>query len=153
MFHSRIFDGVRDTLGWHNFQGPMTGYKVVLCKTLGRGGIEDQNVCLMKIETAPNARIIKPRNTNKLRCSGAFARKTKPIRDYDKYNAVLKTFSWHKWASQKSEVLYEEGDLILPDEFDDDPKHECTNGIHFFRTKEEAKIFAAEYVMGIEKNN
>jgi hypothetical protein len=36
------------------------------------------------------------------------------------------------------DTVYREGEITEPDEFNSDRKLECTNGIHFFLTKEEA---------------
>ena len=38
-------------------------------------------------------------------------------------------------------TLYKVGDLVYPDKFDDNIFKECTNGIHFFLTKEEAEDY------------
>ena len=34
---------------------------------------------------------------------------------------------------------YKEGKLVYPDSYDDDIRVECTHGIHFFMTREEAE--------------
>jgi len=36
-------------------------------------------------------------------------------------------------------VLYKEGEIVVPDSYDEDRWNECSNGIHFFLTKEEAE--------------
>jgi len=38
-------------------------------------------------------------------------------------------------------VTYKVGKLIRPDKYDDDPRVECTNGIHFFLTRKEAEEY------------
>ena len=38
-------------------------------------------------------------------------------------------------------IKYEVGATIIPDSYNDDPRVECTNGIHFFMTKEEAENY------------
>jgi len=35
--------------------------------------------------------------------------------------------------------MYKVGEIVRPDKYDDDPWVECTHGIHFFLTKEEAE--------------
>jgi len=36
-------------------------------------------------------------------------------------------------------VEYRVGQIVRPDSYNDDPRLECTNGIHFFATKAEAE--------------
>lgn len=43
--------------------------------------------------------------------------------------------SWRK----KGRITYATGEIVRPDKYDDDPRVECTHGIHFFLTKEEAE--------------
>jgi hypothetical protein len=38
--------------------------------------------------------------------------------------------------------VYRCGEMVWPDSYDPDPRVECTNGIHFFRTREEAEEWA-----------
>ena len=38
----------------------------------------------------------------------------------------------------KSDFVYKVGSIVRPDKFDDDIRNECSNGIHFFLTKQEA---------------
>ena len=38
-------------------------------------------------------------------------------------------------------VIYRAGEIVRPDEYDDDIRVECTHGIHFFLTKEEAEAY------------
>ena len=37
------------------------------------------------------------------------------------------------------DFIYSKGKIIYPDSYNDDIRIECTNGIHFFITKKEAK--------------
>ena len=39
-------------------------------------------------------------------------------------------------------VAYKTGTLVYPDKFDPDPRIECSHGIHFFITREEAEEYA-----------
>jgi hypothetical protein len=36
-------------------------------------------------------------------------------------------------------IFYKKGQIVHPDAYDDDVRIECTKGIHFFLTKEEAE--------------
>ena len=38
-------------------------------------------------------------------------------------------------------VIYRAGEIVRPDKYDPDPRVECTHGIHFFLTKEEAEAY------------
>ena len=37
--------------------------------------------------------------------------------------------------------IYKIGETVRPDKFDPDPRTECSNGIHFFITREEAETY------------
>lgn len=40
-----------------------------------------------------------------------------------------------------SSVVYRASEIVRPDKYDDDIRVECTHGIHFFLTKEEAEAY------------
>jgi uncharacterized protein YjbI with pentapeptide repeats len=40
-----------------------------------------------------------------------------------------------------STVIYRAGEVVRPDKYDPDPRVECTHGIHFFLTKDEAEAY------------
>jgi len=40
-----------------------------------------------------------------------------------------------------SSVIYRAGEIVRPDKYDPDPRLQCTHGIHFFQTKEEAEAY------------
>ena len=40
-----------------------------------------------------------------------------------------------------SNVIYRAGEIVRPDKYDPDPRVECTHGIHFFQTREEAEAY------------
>ena len=40
-----------------------------------------------------------------------------------------------------SAVIYRAGEIVRPDKYDPDPRVECTHGIHFFQTREEAEAY------------
>ena len=39
----------------------------------------------------------------------------------------------------KGNLTYNKGDIVRAEKYNDDPRLECTDGIHFFVTKEEAE--------------
>ena len=47
----------------------------------------------------------------------------------------------NKISGGYADLTYEEGETIHPDSYDGDIRIECTHGIHFFLTKEEAKDY------------
>jgi len=42
-------------------------------------------------------------------------------------------------CTHNQKITYKIGELVYPDKYDPDPLVECSNGIHFFLTKQEAK--------------
>ncbi len=44
-------------------------------------------------------------------------------------------------SQHKSDCVYKKGATVKPDKFDPDPRIECSNGIHFFITMEEAESY------------
>ena len=42
---------------------------------------------------------------------------------------------------QNHRVTYTVGQIVFPDSYNDDPRVECTHGIHFFLTREEAEEY------------
>ena len=52
-----------------------------------------------------------------------------------KLNTKLAFSAWN------TRFYYEDGKTVTPDSFDPDPDRECSHGIHFFRTYEEARQY------------
>jgi uncharacterized protein DUF5758/pentapeptide repeat protein len=57
------------------------------------------------------------------------------------YAKVLAIFGTPGYSSHDSSFLYQTGKIVRPDSFDDDISVECTHGIHFFITREEAEQY------------
>ena len=53
--------------------------------------------------------------------------------------AVVLSGSGH--SKHNREFVYIEGETIIPDSWDPDPKTECSHGIHFFLTRREAELY------------
>lgn len=49
-----------------------------------------------------------------------------------------KVFSVSCWDNK---TVYKVGEIVRPDSYNDDIRVECTNGIHFFLTREEAEEY------------
>jgi len=45
------------------------------------------------------------------------------------------------FSAWNTRFYYEDGKTVTPDSFDPDPNIECSHGIHFFRTYEEARQY------------
>lgn len=45
------------------------------------------------------------------------------------------------FSAWNTRFYYEDGKTVTPDSFDPDPDRECSHGIHFFRTYEEARQY------------
>jgi hypothetical protein len=55
---------------------------------------------------------------------------------------VLELFGAESGVSQHDgKTQYRVGELVYPDSYNDDPRVECTNGIHFFITRKEAEEY------------
>ena len=46
------------------------------------------------------------------------------------------------WRAGRDALEYAPGEIVRPDKYDDSPLVECTSGIHFFLTREEAEEWA-----------
>ena len=44
-------------------------------------------------------------------------------------------------SDRDKEFLYVPGEIVIPDSFDDNRWEECSNGIHFFITRQEAEEY------------
>lgn len=55
---------------------------------------------------------------------------------------TLPDFIFTYYSLFNKNFQYKIGDIILPDTFDSNPLNECSHGIHFFMTKEEAMDYA-----------
>uniref|UniRef100_UPI00195A1086 DUF5758 domain-containing protein n=1 Tax=Crenalkalicoccus roseus TaxID=1485588 RepID=UPI00195A1086 len=55
------------------------------------------------------------------------------------YAIVLEVEGGKPVESNRGHVIYAPGETVRPDSYDPDPRVECTNGIHFFLTREEAE--------------
>ena len=49
--------------------------------------------------------------------------------------------SGSSWRGLENDIEYAPGKTVRPDSYDDNPLVECSNGIHFFLTKEEAEAW------------
>ena len=84
---------------------------------------------------------------NKCRCSKAKVLKVEAFNEIEELDKRTKEES-SKWAIGKSfynictdRILYKTGEEVIPSGFDENRWHECSEGIHFFMTREEAENY------------
>ena len=68
--------------------------------------------------------------SRKCRCSKAKVLSIMSLDETEQYNEA--------YSSYDSDFIYEVGKTVEPDSFDEDRFDECSNGIHFFITRQEA---------------
>ena len=85
---------------------------------------------LVKLEIPEDAKRSSA-TSMKCRCSKA---KVLSITDLDGSNSIDMILN----TSQQHTVLYEAGEMVYPDSFDEDRWNECSHGIHFFINKQDA---------------
>jgi len=132
----------------------MIGYKI--CRTCYGGGYVN-GFCLVTLDVPSNAKVIAPYGTNKLRCDFANIVDMRRIGlvKYDfglfeKYKVVKKTaspqvdFAVNLFTDYRI-TSYVRCDEIRADWLDDNPHAECSHGIGFFATKNEAYDFLLKF--------
>ena len=138
---NKLMSGVRKKIPMRcPEKGEFIGYKKIIVEYLGRGNISYGIAKLRIPETAQRSSAFG----SKCRCSQAFVEEITGI-DNDKsytrgvsprsYSPVFDEFS------QNGKIEYIVGDYVKPDSFDPNPWNECSNGIHFFMTREEAENY------------
>ena len=83
----------------------------------------------MKLEIPEDAKRSSA-TTRKCRCSKAKVVSITGIKSGKDYGAAF--------SQRDSGFTYRVGETVVPDSFDEDRWNECSNGIHFFITKQEA---------------
>lgn len=61
--------------------------------------------------------------------------------EYVKTLALFGTSETSCVGARNESTIYTVGEITRPDQYDDDPRVECTYGIHFFLTREEAESY------------
>ena len=93
-------------------------------------GFKKVNDYIIKIEIPENAKRSSA-TTRKCRCEFA---KVLSITDIDGNDSGLIEITNENYQS----CTYKVGEIVYPDSFDDNRWNECSSGIHFFITKQEA---------------
>lgn len=74
--------------------------------------------------------------TRKCRCSEAY------VVEIKYKNGHSADIGYSRYEGKNVEkTVYTVGETVYPDGFDDDRWNECSNGIHFFMTREEAEAY------------
>ena len=130
-------------------KGEFIGYKkIILEAKLRYDGLANLTYGIAKLripETAQRSSAFG----YKCRCSEAFVEEISSIDGSIKYDSAVsvrginKILCWHIPASTDGtmSVKYIVGETVKPDSFDPNWWNECSNGIHFFMTREEAENY------------
>ena len=110
--------------------GDFIGYKQ--CRNLDNLG-NLGNYCVAKLLIPADAKRSSA-FTNKCRCSKAKVLGIFEIYGNESKDAVA-------YSSYNANFTYKVGEWVYPDSFDEDRYHECSHGIHFFMTFEEAACY------------
>jgi len=108
--------------------GTFIGYKKVFCTE--EYGFKRSFI--VKLEIPEDAKRSSS-TTNKCRCSKA---KVLEVKDMELDEKVRKITNINMFT-----CVYEVGEYVYPDSFDECRWNECSNGIHFFMTEEEAASY------------
>ena len=84
---------------------------------------------LVKLEIPEDAKRSSA-TTRKCRCSKAKVISITGIKSGKEYEEAFSKYN--------NKFVYRVGETVVPDSFDEDRWNECSNGIHFFITKQEA---------------
>ena len=113
-------------------EGEFIGWKQCLLKTRIKGG-EYIDCCIVKLLIPADAKRSSA-FSNKCRCS-----KAKVLGIYDIYGNELTGVRWvTSIRNMLSVIKYIKGHYVYPDSFDEEWFNECSHGIHFFMTFDEA---------------
>jgi hypothetical protein len=84
-----------------------------------------------------NGVIVKLQIPAKAKRSHAFGRKCRA-----EYAKVLHIYGADEaYSTHDSTFVYHKGEIVRPDKWDDDWTNECSSGVHFFITREEAEAY------------
>ena len=139
----------------------MFGYKVCCNANLTENYLEAQTfrnlvykynaIVMVTLEIPDDARIVEVEFSNKMRCDKARVAEIRRIEavteDYDEYTRYSLKVTDEKCdvaysIFKNNDFVYRVGNMVYPDSLDDNPRAKCTNGIHFFRTEDEAILFS-----------
>ena len=107
-------------------EGSFVGFKKAI---IFNSDIPDKSHVIVKLKILENAKRSSA-TTRKCRCSAA---EVISITSLNGNYSLTKAFS-----SFNSEFIYEVGKIVAVDNFDEDRWNECSTGIHFFITRDEA---------------
>jgi len=108
---------------------PEKGRFVVYKKIYGTEEYKCQRSFMVKLEIPEDAKRSSA-TSNKCRCSKAKVLEIKDIDSGETIEEITNTF--------KKPCVYKVGEMVYPDSFDECRWHECSSGIHFFMTEQEA---------------
>jgi len=95
------------------------------------GWKKGQDNCIIELEIPKEAK--RHNYLGGRKCRAEFV-KVIEIRD-SKGHKVKECYN----GTNDNKILYKVGEMVYPDKYDPNPLNECSNGIHFFITRQEAK--------------
>jgi hypothetical protein len=88
------------------------------------------------------AKLVIPHDAGRVNAVGSRKCRASKVHVHEMYNQDGSIFDGVGIGSHDGKTKYETGKETLPDSFNDSITEECTNGIHFFITKEEAEAYS-----------
>ena len=138
---NKLMSGVRKKIPMRcPEKGEFVGYKKIIVEYLGRGNIKYGIAKLRIPESAQRSSAFG----SKCRCSEAFVEDITSIDNDKSYTSGVSPRSYTTVFDEFRQVgksTYTVGEYVKPDSFDPNPWNECSNGIHFFMTREEAENY------------
>lgn len=138
---NKLMSGVRKKIPMRcPEKGEFIGYKKIIVEYLGSGKIKYGIAKLRIPGTAQRSSAFG----SKCRCSVAFVEEITSIDNNKSYTSGVSPRSYIPMFdefSQNGKLEYTIGEYLEPDSFDPNPWNECSNGIHFFMTREEAENY------------
>ena len=87
------------------------------------------------------AKLVIPHDAKRMNALGSRKCRAERVHVYEMYNADGTTFNGIGIGKHHVNTKYETGKETLPDSYDDSITVECSHGIHFFLTREEATAY------------
>lgn len=141
---NKLMSGVRKKIPMRcPEKGEFIGYKKIMVEGKrtydGRANITYGIAKLRIPETAQRSSAFE----SKCRCSEAFVEEIASIDSLTKYHngLSLRGIDTSMRIDDSMSIRYVVGETVKPDSFDPDWWNECSNGIHFFMTREEAENY------------
>ena len=94
-----------------------------------------------KLASGIIARLVIPHDAQRLNSYSSRKCRASKVFVHEMWNADGTVFNGTAVDSHSGKLKYTTGQEVFPDKFNDDKCLECTSGIHFFMTREEATAY------------